>query len=102
MSAILTRVFSQLYLAIGDVQPGSSTAVRLYYKPLVLLIWLGALIMAFGGALSLSDRRLRVGAPVPARTRAVLAPAERPGFMRALYAALVLLLCTVSQCAFAV
>jgi cytochrome c-type biogenesis protein CcmF len=75
-SALLTRGFSQLYLAIGDVQPGSSTAVRLYYKPLVLLIWLGALIMAFGGALSLSDRRLRVGAPVPARTRAVLAPAE--------------------------
>jgi cytochrome c-type biogenesis protein CcmF len=75
-SALLTRGFSQLYLAIGDVQPAGSTAVRLYYKPLVLLIWLGALIMAFGGALSLSDRRLRVGAPVPARTRAVLAPAE--------------------------
>jgi cytochrome c-type biogenesis protein CcmF len=48
--------------------------VRLYWKPLVLLIWLGALVMAAGGALSLSDRRLRVG--LPARARAV--GPERP------------------------
>ena len=33
----------------------------IYWKPLVALIWLGALVMAFGGGLSLSDRRLRVG-----------------------------------------
>ncbi len=33
----------------------------MYYKPLVTLIWLGALAMALGGALSLSDRRLRLG-----------------------------------------
>jgi cytochrome c-type biogenesis protein CcmF len=75
-SALLTRGFSQLYLAIGDVDASRATAVRLYYKPLVLLIWLGALTMALGGALSLSDRRLRVGAPMPARARTALAPAE--------------------------
>jgi cytochrome c-type biogenesis protein CcmF len=75
-SALLTRGFSQLYLAIGDVDASRGTAVRLYYKPLVLLIWLGALTMALGGALSLSDRRLRVGAPMPARARTALAPAE--------------------------
>jgi cytochrome c-type biogenesis protein CcmF len=50
--------------------------VRLYYKPLVLLIWLGAVVMAMGGALSLSDRRLRIGAPMPARAKAALQPAE--------------------------
>ena len=33
----------------------------MFWKPLVTLIWLGALVMAFGGALSLSDRRLRIG-----------------------------------------
>ncbi len=49
--------------------------MRLYYKPLVLLIWLGAMVMMLGGALSLSDRRLRVGAPKPA-AKAALAPAE--------------------------
>jgi cytochrome c-type biogenesis protein CcmF len=54
--------------------------VRLYYKPLVLLIWLGAVVMVVGGALSLSDRRLRVGAPKPAKAKdkakVALAPAE--------------------------
>jgi cytochrome c-type biogenesis protein CcmF len=35
----------------------------------VTLIWLGALIMAMGGALSLSDRRLRIGTPRQAASR---------------------------------
>ena len=43
-------------------------AVRIYHKPLVLLIWFGPVLMAFGGMLSLSDRRLRVGAPKPAKS----------------------------------
>jgi cytochrome c-type biogenesis protein CcmF len=49
--------------------------VRVYWKPLVTLIWLGAIVMALGGLLSLSDRRLRVGAPKPAR-RVQSVPAE--------------------------
>jgi cytochrome c-type biogenesis protein CcmF len=32
--------------------------------------------MVIGGALSLSDRRLRVGAPKPARSKVALSPAE--------------------------
>ena len=75
-TALMTRGFSQLYLSLGDPSPDGSLAVRLYYKPLVLLIWLGAVAMVIGGALSLSDRRLRVGAPKPARAKAALAPAE--------------------------
>ena len=47
--------------------------MRLYFKPLVLMIWLGAVVMFIGGALSLSDRRLRVGAPRPAKARTALA-----------------------------
>ena len=66
----MTRGFSQLYLSLGDLNPDGSIAVRLYYKPLVMLIWLGAAVMVVGGALSLSDRRLRVGAPKPAKVRA--------------------------------
>jgi cytochrome c-type biogenesis protein CcmF len=43
----------------------------------VLLIWLGSVVMFIGGAFSLSDRRLRVGAPRPARAKTVMmAPAE--------------------------
>src|SRR5262249_62209931 len=69
-----------LYLSLGDPNPDGALAVRLYYKPLVLLIWLGAVVMVIGGALSLSDRRLRVGGPRPARSKdnakAALQPAE--------------------------
>jgi cytochrome c-type biogenesis protein CcmF len=75
-TALMRRGFSQLYLSLGDPNPDGSLAVRLYYKPLVLLIWLGAVVMVIGGALSLSDRRLRVGAPKPARSKAALVPAE--------------------------
>jgi cytochrome c-type biogenesis protein CcmF len=75
-AALMTRGFAQLYLSLGDPSPDGSIAVRLYYKPLVLLIWLGAVVMAMGGALSLSDRRLRVGAPMPARAKAAMQPAE--------------------------
>jgi cytochrome c-type biogenesis protein CcmF len=74
-AALMARGAGQLYLSLGDSNKGGSIAIRLYYKPLVLLIWLGALIMMFGGALSLSDRRLRVGAPKPA-AKTVLQPAE--------------------------
>ena len=42
-------------------------AVRIFFNPLVRFIWLGALIMFCGGGISLSDRRLRVGAPGRAR-----------------------------------
>ncbi|MEI7806374.1 MAG: heme lyase CcmF/NrfE family subunit [Hyphomicrobiales bacterium] len=65
-AALLTRGASQIYLSLGDSNADGSIAVRLYHKPLVLLIWLGAVVMVLGGALSLSDRRLRVGAPKPA------------------------------------
>ena len=70
-AALLTRGFSQLYLSLGDVNIDGSVAVRLYYKPMVLLIWIGAVVMMLGGVLSLSDRRLRVGAPRPAAKPAV-------------------------------
>jgi cytochrome c-type biogenesis protein CcmF len=75
-TALMTRGVSQLYLSLGDPNADGSLAVRLYYKPLVLLIWFGAVVMVVGGALSLSDRRLRVGAPKGARSKAALSPAE--------------------------
>ncbi|HLQ92350.1 MAG TPA: heme lyase CcmF/NrfE family subunit [Xanthobacteraceae bacterium] len=79
-SALMTRGVGQLYLALGDPNADGSIPVRLYYKPLVLLIWLGAVVMVIGGGLSLSDRRLRVGAPKRARRQekggGALQPAE--------------------------
>jgi cytochrome c-type biogenesis protein CcmF len=75
-AALLTRGVSQLYISLGDINANGSIAVRIYYKPLVLLIWFGPVLMAFGGVLSLSDRRLRVGAPKPARAPRALQAAE--------------------------
>ena len=60
-AALMTRGAGQLYLSLGDSNNDGSFAVRFYYKPMVLLIWLGAVLMMLGGALSLSDRRLRIG-----------------------------------------
>jgi cytochrome c-type biogenesis protein CcmF len=75
-AALMTRRVSQLYLSIGDPNPDGAVPVRLYFKPQVLMIWLGAVIMFIGGALSLSDRRLRIGAPRAAKSRASLQAAE--------------------------
>ena len=74
-TALLTRGASQLYISLGEPTDGG-IAVRIYHKPMVLLIWWGPLLMAFGGVLSLSDRRLRVGAPKPARMQQRLQAAE--------------------------
>ena len=66
-----------LYIALGDEQPSGAVALRLYFHPLVRFIWIGAVIMFVGGAISLSDRRLRVGAPQRSRRARVTAvPAE--------------------------
>ena len=75
-AALMTRGLSQIYVSLGDATADGAIAVRIYHKPLVLMIWLGCLVMAVGGAFSLSDRRLRVGAPKPARSRAAMQPAE--------------------------
>lgn len=68
----LTR---DLYVVLGDPQDGGGWAMRTYIKPFANWIWIGCLVMALGGILSLTDRRYRVGA---ARRRAVPAgvPAE--------------------------
>jgi cytochrome c-type biogenesis protein CcmF len=74
-AALLTRGVSQLYVSLGDQNDEGGIAVRIYHKPMVLLIWIGGILMVLGGALSLSDRRLRVGAPRPAK-KAAVQPAE--------------------------
>ena len=61
-AAIDKTLFRDLYISMGEPIPGSqgAWAVRVYYKPFVVWIWLGCLLMALGGALAISDRRYRV------------------------------------------
>ncbi|CDX18840.1 heme lyase, CcmF subunit [Mesorhizobium sp. ORS 3324] len=72
-SGISTLGLSQLYLSLGDEGKDGSVVVRLWWKPLVTLIWGGGLVMMAGAALSLLDRRLRVGAPSRRRKPAAAA-----------------------------
>ncbi|MBS0574100.1 MAG: heme lyase CcmF/NrfE family subunit [Proteobacteria bacterium] len=74
-AAIHNGVFDDVYLVLGDPQGDGRWAVRSYVKPFANWIWAGALMMAAGGGLSLSDRRLRLGAGARAR-RPVAQPAE--------------------------
>jgi cytochrome c-type biogenesis protein CcmF len=62
-AGIRTLGFSQLYVSLGDQTSDGGTVVRIWWKPMVTLIWGGALVMMAGGFVSLLDRRLRVGAP---------------------------------------
>ncbi|GAB4358996.1 MAG: heme lyase CcmF/NrfE family subunit [Kiloniellaceae bacterium] len=62
-AAIRTTFLADLYAVIGDADGQGGWTVRLYHEPLVPWIWVGCLVMMAGGLVSLSDRRLRVGAP---------------------------------------
>jgi cytochrome c-type biogenesis protein CcmF len=68
-TAIRTNLLADLYVALGDSDTAGDWTVRVYWKPLVPWIWMGAIIMAFGGMVSLSDRRWRVGAAARAPRR---------------------------------
>jgi len=63
-AGIWTMASGDLYTVIGEAQKDGAYVVRLYFKPLVAWIWTGAAIMVLGGLMSLSDRRLRIGAPI--------------------------------------
>ena len=75
-AGIRTFGFGQLYVSLGDASPDGAMVVRVWWKPLVTLIWLGALVMMGGGAVSLLDRRLRVGAPAARRKGRATAVAD--------------------------
>ncbi|WP_157015098.1 heme lyase CcmF/NrfE family subunit [Mesorhizobium xinjiangense] len=75
-AGIATRGLSQLYVSLGDPTDDGGVVVRIWWKPFVTLIWIGSIVMMAGGTLSLSDRRLRVGAPSPRKTAVTPVPAE--------------------------
>jgi cytochrome c-type biogenesis protein CcmF len=58
-SAIRYSITGDLYAALGEPLKDGAWSVRLYHKPLVIWIWLGALVMAGGAAISILARRLR-------------------------------------------
>ena len=59
-AAIDTGIFRDLYVALGEPLGDGSWVVRVYHKPFVDWVWFGCLLMAFGGALAVSDKRYRI------------------------------------------
>jgi cytochrome c-type biogenesis protein CcmF len=72
-AGIISFGASQLYISIGDKNQQGAHVVRIWWKPWILFIWGGAVVMMIGGFVSLSDRRLRIGAPSK-RDRTIIAP----------------------------
>ncbi|MDP2332640.1 MAG: heme lyase CcmF/NrfE family subunit [Reyranella sp.] len=72
-TAIHTNLLRDLYATLGEGEAANGWVIRLYYNPLAPWIWLGAALCALGGFVSLTDRRLRVGAP---SRRPIAQPAE--------------------------
>ena len=72
-AAIDQGIFRDVYLVIGDPQEAGGYAVRGYIKPFANWIWGGALLMALGGLISLTDRRYRVAAGARAKALPVAA-----------------------------
>ncbi len=65
-----------LYVVLGDPLDNGAMSVRLYFNPLVRFIWIGAVLMFIAGFVSLSDRRLRIGAPRKTKLAPMPAAAE--------------------------
>jgi len=59
-AAIEMHYGSNILIALGDDLGAGKWSVRIQVRPLVNFIWLGAFIMALGGAIALSDRRYRI------------------------------------------
>jgi cytochrome c-type biogenesis protein CcmF len=51
-----------LFVALGDQLGNGAWSVRVQYKPMIRFIWFGAIIMALGGLIAVSDRRYRLKA----------------------------------------
>jgi cytochrome c-type biogenesis protein CcmF len=59
-AAIDAGLARDLFIALGEpLNKEGAWAVRIYYKPFIRWIWLGAIIMAVGGLFAASDRRYR-------------------------------------------
>lgn len=80
-SAIRSTIAGDLYASIGEPAAESERGkwtLRVLYEPLVNFIWLGSMLLVLGGLTSLSDRRLRVGAPKRAVQPATSGPTPAP------------------------
>jgi cytochrome c-type biogenesis protein CcmF len=75
-AAIRNGFLRDIYVVIGEAQANGGYAMRVYIKPFANWIWGGCMLMAFGALISLTDRRLRVGAGASKPKPVKAVPAE--------------------------
>jgi len=54
-ASIHTNLLRDLYIVLGDGNPNDGWVVRIYYNPLVIWIWIGALAIFLGGIVSMAN-----------------------------------------------
>jgi len=72
-AAIDAGLSRDLYVALGEARGDDAWSVRAQYKAWVRLIWLGAILMALGGVIAVTDRRYRL-VPKPEAVESSSAP----------------------------
>jgi cytochrome c-type biogenesis protein CcmF len=82
-TAIDSGIFRHLYISLGESVGGGAWSVRVYYKPFVGWIWFGAILMALGGGLAVSDRRYALAARKEREARAAVKAPELPSTVAA-------------------
>jgi len=53
-ASIHTNLFRDLYIVLGEGNLNDGWVVRIYYNPLVIWIWIGALVIFLGGIISIN------------------------------------------------
>ena len=82
-TAIDSGIFRHLYISLGEQINTKVWSVRVYYKPFVGWIWGGAVLMALGGGIALSDRRYALAARKEREARQAVKAAEVPSTVAA-------------------
>ena len=56
-AGIAPKINGDLYITLGNLISENKWSVRIYFKPMVRLIWLGAILMFIGGIISILTRK---------------------------------------------
>jgi cytochrome c-type biogenesis protein CcmF len=73
-AAVDYTLLRDIYVALGEPLDGGDWSLRLYYRPMMRLVWLGGVLAFLGGLLASTDRRYRL-AQLAERAEAAVAPA---------------------------
>jgi len=76
-AAIDAALHRDIFIALGQSLGGDAWSVRVRVKPLISFLWIGAVVIALGGLIAVTDRRHRVQ-PAEQAERVRVAPVPRP------------------------